>query len=111
MVKRILDLDTSDIKNMNKEEKLLSIKAGEGRTVVSEIICVAPPLLWDVSNIELASAFGADILLLNMYDVDNPKIEGIPYKDSSKLIENVKRLTGRMVGVNLEPVDLDRCPR
>lgn len=107
MVKRILDLDTSDIKNMNKEEKLLSIKAGEGRTVVSEIISVAPPLLWDVSNIELASAFGADILLLNMYDIDNPKIEGIPYKDSSKLIENVKRLTGRMVGVNLEPVDLD----
>ncbi|MCF6466497.1 DUF7916 family protein [Clostridium sp. Cult2] len=107
MVKRILDLDTSDIKNMNKKEKLLSIKAGEGRTVVSEIISVAPPLLWDVSNIELASAFGADILLLNMYDIDNPKIEGIPYKDSSKLIENVKRLTGRMVGVNLEPVDLD----
>lgn len=107
MVKRILDLDTSDIKNMNKKEKLLSIKAGEGRTVVSEIISVAPPLLWDVSNIELASAFGADILLLNMYDIDNPKIEGIPYKDSSKLIENVKRLTGRMVGVNLEPVDLN----
>ncbi|CCQ95861.1 conserved hypothetical protein [[Clostridium] ultunense Esp] len=107
MVKRILDLDASDIRSMNKEEKLLSIKAGEGRTVISEIICVAPPLLWDVSNVELASAFGSDMLLLNIYDVDNPIIKGIPAEDPSKIIESVKKLTGRMIGVNLEPVDLE----
>lgn len=107
MVKRILDLETSDIYRMNKEEKLTSIKAGEGRTIISEIICVAPPLLWDVSNAELAAAFGADILLLNMYNVDNPKIKGIPSRNSEELIRNVKRLTGRMIGVNLEPVDID----
>ncbi len=86
MVKRILDLETSDIYRMNKEEKLTSIKAGEGRTIISEIICVAPPLLWDVSNVELAAAFGADILLLNMYDVNNPKIEGIPSRNSKEFI-------------------------
>ncbi len=107
MVKRILDLDTSDIYYMNKSQKLTSIKLGEGRTVVSEIICVAPPLLWDVSNVELAAAFGADIILLNLFDVENPKIEGIPSINSKKVIEYVKELTGRMIGVNLEPVDLD----
>jgi hypothetical protein len=107
MVKRILDLSFSDIKNMKKEEKLLSIKTGEGRTIVSEIISIAPPLLLDVSNVELASAFGADILLLNVYDVDNPKVEGVPVKKAEKVIEKIKDLTGRMIGVNLEPVDLD----
>lgn len=107
MVKRILDLETSDIYRMNKEEKLTSIKAGEGRTIISEIICVAPPLLWDVSNVELAAAFGADILLLNMYDVNNPKIEGIPSRNSKEFIGDIKKLTGRMIGVNLEPVDLE----
>ncbi len=107
MVKRILDLNSSDIKNMNKKEKLLSITSGEGRTVVSEVISIAPPLLWDVSNVELASAFGADIILLNVYDVNNPKIEGLPIIEDMSPIEVVKKLTGRLVGVNLEPVDLD----
>src|SRR5699024_706891 len=107
MVKRILDLSSSDIKNMNKKEKLLSIKSGEGRTVVSEVISIAPPLLWDVSNVELASAFGADIILLNVYDVNNPKIEGLPIIEDMSPVEVVKKLTGRLVGVNLEPVDLN----
>lgn len=107
MIKRILDLDTSDIKNMTKEEKLLSIKNGEGRTIMSEVICTATPLLWDVSNVELASAFGADILLLNLYDVDNPNVEGIPIEEPKETIKKIKFFTGRMVGVNLEPVDQD----
>lgn len=106
MLKRILDLNTSDIANMNKEEKLLSIKSAEGRTIVSEIITIAPPLLWDVSNVELASAFGADIILLNLYDVNHPKIAGLPVDEGEGVISEVKRLTGRLVGVNLEPADI-----
>ncbi|WP_352418070.1 haloacid dehalogenase-like hydrolase [Proteiniborus sp.] len=107
MLKRILDLNASDIANMTKEEKLLSIKSAEGRTVVSEIITIAPPILWDVSNVELASAFGADIILLNFYDVNHPKVEGLPINEGEDVINQVKRLTGRLVGVNLEPVDID----
>lgn len=106
MVKRILDINSSDINKMKKEDKLISIKTGEGRTLVSEVISVAPPLLWDVSNVELASAFGADIILLNVYDVNNPKIEGLPIIKDNSPIEVVKKFTGRLVGVNLEPVDL-----
>ncbi len=107
MLKRILDLNASDIANMNKEEKLLSIKSAEGRTIVSEIITIAPPLLWDVSNAELASAFGADIILLNLYDVNHPKIAGLLVDEGEGVISEVKRLTGRLVGVNLEPIDID----
>ncbi|GFN35956.1 DUF7916 family protein [Tepidimicrobium xylanilyticum] len=104
MVKRILDLDFSDIKKMSKSEKLLSIKNGEGRTIMSEIVCTFPPILGDISNMELAAAFGADILLLNFYDVDNPKVEGIPVKGPS-VVEKIREYTGRIIGANLEPVD------
>lgn len=107
MYKRILDLNSSDIVDMTKEEKLLSIKAAEGRTILSEVITIAPPILYDVSNVELASAFGADILLLNFYDVNKPKIEGLPISEGEGVIREVKRLTGRLVGINLEPVDLE----
>lgn len=107
MIKRILDINASDINNMTKEEKLLSIKSAEGRTIVSEIITVAPPILYDISNVELASAFGADILLLNFYDVNQPKVLGLPPCEENEVIREVKRLTGRLVGVNLEPVDLE----
>ena len=107
MIKRILDLNSSDLLNMSKEDKLLSIKSAEGRTISSEVIVVAPPLLWDVSNAELASSFGADILLFNIYDVNNPVIEGLPNKHGEEVIREVKRLTGRIIGVNLEPVDMD----
>ncbi len=79
---------------MEKQEKLLSIKMAEGRTIISEIITIAPPpLLGDISNVELASAFGADILLLNMYDVNNPRIEGgLPIEENHKTIETVKKI-------------------
>ncbi|WP_341878247.1 haloacid dehalogenase-like hydrolase [Defluviitalea saccharophila] len=105
MMKRILDLNASDLASMDKKEKLLSIKAAEGRTLVSEVIGVFPPILYDVSNVEVACAFGADIILLNFYDVDNPKVLGLPTEEGESVIKEIKRLTGRMVGINLEPVD------
>lgn len=107
MVKRILDLDASDIGNLTKAEILQSIKAGEGRTMVSEVITIAPPLLYNISNVELASAFGADILILNLYDVINPQLNGLPINKGEEVINECKRLTGRLVGINLEPVDIN----
>lgn len=105
MIKRLLDTNLVDIKNMTKDEKLKSIKMSEGRVMASEIITLAPPMLYDVSNIELAAAFGADILILNTYDVDNPKIYGIGEGDN--LISKVKDMTGRLIAVNMEPVSSD----
>jgi len=105
MIKRILDLEAKDLKNMNKFQKLQSIKAGEGRTIVSETIGIFTPILMDVSNAELAAAFGADILLLNFYDSENPVILGFPAEENLSVINRIKSLTGRMIGVNLEPFD------
>lgn len=106
-MKRILDLNASDLEGMTKAQKLQSIKAAEGRTMVSEVITIAPPILNNISNVELASAFGADMLILNFYDVNNPVFNGLPIDKGEDVIKECKRLTGRFVGVNLEPVDMN----
>jgi len=105
VIKRILDIEAKDLRIMNKYQKLESIVAAEGRTIVSETIGCISPVLLDISNVELAAAFGADIILLNMYDVNNPLVLGLPINESDSLIKRIKEITGRMVGVNLEPFD------
>ncbi len=102
MVKRYLDVNLSDLEKMSKEDKLNSIKLSEGRTLATEVIGAFPGMLGDISNAELAAAFGSDIILLNVYDVDKPYFYGI---EADNVIGEIKRRTGRLVGVNLEPVD------
>lgn len=105
MAKRLLDCTASDFANMTKEELLFAIGASEGRVLASETIGTVTPLLGDVSNAELAASLGADILLLNLFDVDRPHIEGLPAGEPGEVVRQVKRLTGRPVGINLEPVE------
>jgi hypothetical protein len=105
MTKRLLDCNTSDFTKMNKIDILQSIEASEGRVLVSEIIGLYNPTLNSISNAELAAAFGADILFLNMFDVYEPIFQGIPNVEKQNVIKEIKRLTGRLIGVNLEPVD------
>ena len=105
MAKRLLDCAASDFSQMTKAELLFSIAASEGRVLASETIGTVTPLLGDVTNAELAAALGADILLLNLFDVDHPQIQGLSNVPPNEVIRKVKRLTGRPVGINLEPVE------
>ncbi|HOO88410.1 MAG TPA: hypothetical protein PK442_11965, partial [Synergistales bacterium] len=128
MVRRILDANASDLAKMTGRELLTSIRAAEGRTLVAETIAPAPPLLGDVTNAELARAFGADIILLNMFDVRAPHIEGLDVLNDDDFflrtygqghrvratettraqtgtIAALKTLIGRPIAINLEPVD------
>ena len=41
--------------------------------------------------------------MLNIFDVDHPVINGLPEVAPEDTIHEVKRLTGRMVAINLEP--------
>ncbi|MDV3427150.1 MAG: haloacid dehalogenase-like hydrolase [Bacillota bacterium] len=104
-MKRILDCSSSDFEEMSKREILESIEASEGRVLVSEMIGILQPILVNISNAELSSAFGSDILLLNMFDIDNPVFHGIPSVPKEDIPKEIKKLTGRLLGVNLEPVD------
>ncbi len=108
MAKRLLDCNTSDFEKMSKNEILESIMASEGRVMVSETIGILQPILFNISNAELASAFGADIILLNMFDVNNPVVNGIPRVEKENIVREIKRLTGRLIGLNLEPVDKEQ---
>lgn len=104
-MKRILDCSSSDFAVMSKKDILESIAASEGRVIVSEIIGMLQPVLVNISNAELSAAFGSDILLLNMFDLDNPVFNGIPPVPNDDIPKEIKNLTGRLLGINLEPVD------
>lgn len=104
-MKRILDCTASDFKKMNGQDLKQSIKASEGRVLLSEVIGSFTPLYPSVTNAEMAAAFGADLLLLNFFDVFSPFVEGYQSGDGESIIEKIKELTGRPVGLNLEPVD------
>jgi len=104
--KRLLDCSASDLAPMNKKELLHAIRASEGRVLVSESIAITQPLLGNITNAELAASQGADILLINMFDCDNPQIQGMPAGIApEQTLHELHRLTGCVIGVNLEAVD------
>ncbi|MDK2877874.1 MAG: hypothetical protein PWR06_590 [Thermoanaerobacteraceae bacterium] len=125
-MKRIFELCHNEIMAMEKRDLIETIRASEGRTVMAEVIINCPPLVYGVSNPELAAAFGADMITLNAFDFNFPFIFGIddtgmdffrgleafndiPFRarknlENPEYIKKVKDITGRFMGVNLEPV-------
>lgn len=105
MAKRMLNCTASDLASYNAKELLEAIAGSEGRVLAGECIGITQPLLTDITNAEVVASMGADILLLNMFDVKNPVIQALPAVKPMETVREVKRLTGRMIGINLEPVE------
>lgn len=126
-MKRIFELTLKEIENMNKNQLKEIIKLSEGRTVMAENVISCQSLIGDVSNPELSASFGADMITLNTFDFNNPLILGIDdigldlsegmdnyykklkqksnqNKNDKNYIRKVKKIVGRFLGVNLEPV-------
>ncbi|MCL4423972.1 MAG: haloacid dehalogenase-like hydrolase [Firmicutes bacterium] len=90
---------------MGRAELVDSIAQAEGRTLVAEVVAPARPAVSGVTDAEMAAAFGADLIILNGYDTIDPQIGGLPASTSAESpLAMVKRLIGRPVGINLEPV-------
>ena len=104
-MKRILDCYSSDFAKASPKELLHAMANSEGRTIACETIGAIQPMLGDVTNAEFAAAMGADILLLNIFDVTAPMIRGLPKTEPEHVIHKLKELTGRPIGINLEPVE------
>lgn len=104
-MKRMLDCQGSDFKHISREDLLRAIASAEGRVIACETIGSIIPMLGDITNAEFAAAMGADILLLNMFDVQKPHIWGLPKTEPENVIRKLKELTGRPIGINLEPVE------
>ena len=105
MAKRLLDCYASDFARFTKADLLSSIQKSEGRVIACETIGTVPPLLGNVTNAEFAASMGADILLLNLFDVQHPVVQGLPETPPEETIRLLKKLTGRPIGINLEPVE------
>jgi len=73
-MKRFLECVSSDFLKMTNSDIIESIKKSEGRVLACEVITNIQSVLLNISNAELACAFGADIIILNMFDVQNPHI-------------------------------------
>ncbi len=106
-MKRFLDCTSSDFMNMNAQDMVAAIGASEGRLLVCETIGTVQPMLGDITNAEFVAAMGADIILLNIFDVNNPVVHGLPKTEPENIIRKIKELTGRPVGINLEPLEND----
>ena len=104
-MKRIIDCRSSDFENMSRRDLLDSIAGCEGRTICCETVGAFQPMLGDVTNAEFAAAMGADLLLLNLFDCMDPKINALPPCEPMERVRMLKKLTGRPIGINLEPVE------
>ncbi len=104
MVKRLIDTTARELAGYTRAEVLAAIRGSEGRVLAAEMIAPVMAAVYDVSNPELAAAMGADLLVLNLLDVRAPEVFGIDAAPAD-VVREVKRLTGRLVAVNLEPVD------
>jgi len=105
MVKRLLDTTARDLAGYGRHELLAAIRGSEGRTMAAEVIAPAMAAVYDVSNPELAAGMGADIVILNLLDVQRPAVAAVDADGPADVVREVKRLTGRIIAVNLEPVD------
>lgn len=125
-MKRIFELSHGEIMAMEKQDLIDIIKVSEGRTIMAETVISCQPLIYGVSNPELAAAFGADLVTLNAFDFNYPFIFGLDESNnefsgvmetfkqiSGKIgennekpdhIERLRNIVGRFLGVNLEPV-------
>ena len=78
MTTRLLSISPSELRKLSSKQILEAIALSEGRVLAAETVCISQPLLTDVTNAELAASLSADILILNIFDVDKPVIMGLP---------------------------------
>ena len=103
MLKRLIDTTARELTSYNKAELLTAISDSEGRTLAAETIGTVTPMLVNITNAEFVASLGADLIMLNIFDVNDPIIQGLPQTSPEDTVREVKRLTGRMVAINLEP--------
>lgn len=103
MKKRLISCSTSDVARMSSKDLKNSIIASEGRVVLGETVVTAPPLLEGVTNAEVMASFSADMILLNEYDVFTKFVLGM--ENDNNPVATIKKLTGKPIGINLEPID------
>lgn len=104
-IKRLLNCSASDFSSFGKSDLIASIEASAGRTILAENDVQLDPMTKGITNAEYVAAFGADLILLNLFDFETCEIKGLD--EAKNCIKRLKELTGRPIGVNIEPVDME----
>lgn len=116
--RRLLTSTPKEILSYNSKELLEAIKMSEGRVIVGVARTRGPNICDGVSNAEMCTAFGADIVLVGLYDPKNPYIPGLPSKKAKEpddtilsqvqadlgrgwILRDVRELIGCPVGATL----------
>lgn len=111
-VRRLINSTRSEIQRMTKKELITSIQASEGRVILAQNYVGLHPLNEFVTNVELAQAFGADMIFFNGYSMNPEKsmpgliVEEYDKKDGytqkQYRLSEMKQLVDVPLGVYLE---------
>lgn len=112
MARRLISSSRSEIMNMSAGELKASVLASEGRTVLCQNY-VGLSLCEGTTNPEIAQAFGADMIFLNGYSMDeNVQQPGLlveewdednkTYKTRQYRVKDMKKLINVPLGIYLE---------
>lgn len=80
MPNRLLEATPQEMTELGPQQLLNAIRASEGRTVNAYVCPKAAPYIERVSNVELAAAFGADMIFLEGFELGNVQMPGLPSK-------------------------------
>ena len=127
-MKRIFELTKNDVLTMDAKTLKETIRISEGRSIMAENVVCKRAGIEDVTEAEVSAAFGADMIMLNMFDMQEPFIYGLdpikldPTKSKARAhleewnrqfaedihktdcIRRLKEYTGRFIGSNMEPI-------
>lgn len=100
--KSLLDCTPNEFSALKRDEILRGIRISSGKVLASMVNGNVSSCGGDLTNAELCAAYGAEILILDQFDAENPFIEGLPaVKQPMDTIRMVKKLTGRLIGIRL----------
>ncbi len=99
MVERLISAAGSEIEKMSPMELKRSIFQSEGRVIMGQhLLFAGQGLVRNVTNTELLFAFGADMVMLNTFNLDNPEanpgLQGLTLK-------KLKAICRRPIGIYL----------
>ncbi|GAA2994739.1 hypothetical protein GCM10020229_04060 [Kitasatospora albolonga] len=106
---RILDLDGAQLTALRGRALTAAVAESEGRTMVGEVwpntaMLAGAHETGGVSNIEIAAAFGADLVVLNLVEtVFDGERWRLPVLGEFATLAELSDFVGRPIGVNLEP--------
>ena len=102
---RIFDLPRAQLAALAGSALEASVRASEGRAMVSEVFAAAPCLVDGIHNAEVMAAHGADVIVLNLVEGawSDSGTWSFPSLGTQTDLTALAATIGRPIGVNLEP--------